>query len=149
MKSHEIKIGHIYYVYFNPAKKGEFPDKHLAVVLKKNADKITFVTIPLTSKENGLGVNKMALGKLDCLPSNLRNDESYAVLDQIRTVSSERFAALMDDGKPYDAELPHNLLKKLRKEIIKDFLFPVSKDEQNSILIEILHGNMAGVDELN
>ena len=63
MKAQEIKLKHIYYVDYEPTQKGEFGKKHLAVVLKKNHDKITFVTIPLTSKDNGVGINKISLGK--------------------------------------------------------------------------------------
>lgn len=146
MKPQDIKVGYIYYVNFNPVKKGEFADKHLAVVLNKNVNNITFVTIPFTSQKKGVGVNKVELGKLICLPENLSDTVSYAVLDQVRTVTAERFSRLLENGKPIEAELPKELLTKLRTEYIKEILYSASKEEQNAILIDILHSNMHNVD---
>lgn len=122
MKNEEIKIGHIYFVDFDPVEKGEFNGPHLAIVLKKNADKITFITIPLTSKEKGLDVNKISLGKLDCLPENLREKESFAVIDQIRTVSANRFSELHENSQTKDAKVPDKILVKIYRAVIKDFL---------------------------
>lgn len=94
----------------------------------------------------GVGINKIYLGKLDCLPRNLRTNESYVVLDQVRTVSSERFYALLENGTPYEAELPSELLAKVRKEVVRDFLFSATKEEQNAILVDILHSNLSTID---
>lgn len=146
MKPQDIKVGHIYYVHFNPVRRGEFSDKHLAIVIKKNVDQITFVTIPLTSKENGVDVNKVELGKLTCLPKNLRDKASYAVLDQLRTVNADRFTYLLEDGEPFEAELPDELLIKVLRGTIKDLLYGTSIEKQNAILVDILHSNMKNID---
>lgn len=146
MKPQDIKVGHIYYVQFNPVKKGEFADKHLAIVIKKNADKITFLTIPLTSQEIGLGINKVELGNLICLPKNLQNKASYAVLDQPRTVNADRFTHLFEEGKPYEVELPEELFIKVLRGVIKDLLHDTSIENQNAILVDILHSNMKIID---
>lgn len=130
MKAQEIKIKHIYYVDYEPTQKGEFGKKHLAVVLKKNHDRITFVTIPLTSKENGLGINKICLGKLSNLPKNLKDKETYAVLDQIRTVSSSRFYKLKEDGNFIEVELPDDKFTMLVEYILKDLSFDLDESEK-------------------
>ncbi len=128
MNAREIKVGHVYFVNFDPTETGEFGKEHMAVVLKKNANKVTFVMIPMTSSEIGLGVNKISLGKLGCLPSNLRDKESYAVIDQIRTLNAKRFKPLIENGQPLDAPLPEELMDILYKSVIKDLLHDVPKD---------------------
>ena len=135
MKSSDIKVGHIYYVNFEPTEPGEFGKKHLAVVIKKNHDKITFVVIPMTSKEKGIDINKISLGKLDCLPTNLQNKDSYAVIDQIRTVNSNRFYELKDNGNIVDAIMPKEKMHSLYKAIIKDLLHDVPENEIRDILL--------------
>lgn len=134
MKADEIQVGHIYYVQFNPSEKGEFGKKHLAVVLKKNHNQITFVVIPLTKDLTGEGVNKISLGKLDCLPRNLRSVESYAVYDQVRTVSAKRFSALYEDGKVWSAVLPRDKMVELYRAVVDDLLHDVPEDERNQII---------------
>ncbi len=133
MKAQEIKLKHIYYVDYEPIQKGEFGKKHLAVVLKKNHDKITFVTIPLTSKDNGVGINKISLGKLEDLPSNLREKETNAVCDQIRTVSSNRFYKLKDNGIYIDVKLPDDKFTYLFESIMRDLTFNLEVDEKATI----------------
>lgn len=135
MKSNQVKVGHIYYVDFDPTKTGEFGKKHLAVVLKKNNDKITFVVIPMTSKESGLGINKVSLGKLTCLPSNLQSADSYAVVDQLRTVNSDRFYELKDNGNVFDAIMPRDKMILLYKAVIKDLLHDVPDNEIKQIFL--------------
>lgn len=133
MKAQEIKIKHIYYVDYEPAQKGEFGKKHLAVVLKKNHDKITFVTIPLTSKENGVGVNKISLGRLENLPENLREKETFAVCDQVRTVSSNRFYKLKDNGMYIDVRISDEKFALLFESIVKDLAFSLEPNEKATI----------------
>lgn len=133
MKAQEIKLKHIYYVDYETTQKGEFGKKHLAVVLKKNHDKITFVTIPLTSKENGIGVNKISLGKLENLPDNLRDKETYAVCDQIRTVSSNRFYKLKENGIYIEVKVPDDKFALLFESIVKDLTFNLEADEKAAI----------------
>ncbi len=133
MKSEDIKVGHIYYVDFDPVMRGEFGKKHLAVVIKKNLDKITFVSIPLTSKEKGTGTNKVALGKLTCLPKSLSQKESFAVIDQVRTVNASRFYALLENGEEWDSIFEDDLLVKIYKAIIKNLLRDVTKENMIKI----------------
>lgn len=133
MKAQEIKVKHIYYVDFEPTKKGELGNRHLAVVLKKNNDNITFVTIPLTSKESGSGVNKVNLGKLECLPENLRQNESFAVYDQIRTVNAGRFYKLIENKAYIDVELPDEKFSLLFECILRDLMFDLDNREKENI----------------
>lgn len=135
MKSRDIQVGHIYYVNFDSTEPGEFDKKHLAVVIKKNHDRITFVVIPMTSKDKGVGINKIPLGTLDCLPVNLQSKDTYAVIDQIRTVNSNRFFELKDSGKVIDAIMPKEKMRVLYKAIIKDLLHDVPDNELREILL--------------
>ena len=135
MKANKIKVGHAYYVDFEPTRKSEFGGKHLAIVVKKNHDAISFVVVPTTSKENGLGINKISLGKLDCLPSNIKDDTSYAVIDQIRTVDASRFYELKEGNQPLEAEIPTAIMNQIYKAIIKDLLHDVPDKEIKNILL--------------
>lgn len=135
MKSSKIKVGHAYYVDFEPTRKAEFGGKHLAIVIKKNHDAISFVVIPTTSKDSGLEINKISLGKLACLPSNIKNDTTYAVIDQIRTVDASRFYELKDNGQTIDAEIPVKIMNKIYKAIIRDLLHDVPDEEIKNILL--------------
>ena len=72
MRFSDIKVGYIYNVIFDPVRDCEFDGKHLAVVLKRNNDKATFIVMPLTSAPNGVGVNKIKLGAMNSLPSSLK-----------------------------------------------------------------------------
>lgn len=129
MKAQEIKVGHIYYVEFEPVRKSEFGGRHLCVVVKKNHDKISFVVVPMTSQDSGLGVNKISLGKLSCLPANLRNADSYAVIDQIRTLDATRFYKLHENGSVVDAVLPKEKMIEIYKNIIRDLLHDVDPED--------------------
>lgn len=91
MRYSDIKEKYVYYVDFNPVRSCEFNNNHLAVVLKKNNDKKTAIVMPLTSKENGVGTNKMLLPTIKDLPARLKGDDSYAVYDQVRSVNYSRF----------------------------------------------------------
>lgn len=122
MKAEEIKVGHVYYVKFDPVKKGEFGKDHLAVVLKKNNNKITFIVIPLTSKEAGLESNKVKLEIKSLLPPHLRNKNTYAVYDQVRTVTAERFSRLTESGVTYDTCVPDRDMDMLYQKVIENLL---------------------------
>lgn len=130
MKAKDIKEGHIYYVNFNPTRTGEFDSNHLALVLKKNINKITFIVIPLTSDDKGSGkngeqVNKIDLGVISTLPKRLQGNASYAVYDQIRTVHSSRFSEVWnDDGKPMDVSISREKLM----EIITKIVFNITEN---------------------
>ena len=83
MRFSDIKVGYIYNVIFDPVRNCEFNGKHLAVVLKRNNDKSTYIVMPLTSAPNGVGVNKIKIGAMNCLPTSLKSNETYAVFNQI------------------------------------------------------------------
>ncbi len=134
MRTSKIKVGHAYYVDFEPTRKGEFGGTHLAIVLKKNHDKISFVIVPTTSKNSGIGINKISLGKLDCLPDNINEDETYVVIDQVRTVDASRFRNLKDKNKVIEAVIPRDKLNLIYREVIKDFLHDVPNEELINIL---------------
>lgn len=107
---------HIYYVIFDPVEDCEFNGRHLALVIKKNKDGKTAIVVPLTSKENGVGSNKVNIGKIPNLPSNIRNNDSYVVYNQVRTVNCSRFIALKEGqartrvSVPVDPELFNSIL---------------------------------------
>ena len=122
MKADDIKVGHIYYVNYEPTRRGEFGKIHLCVVLKKNNDLITFVTIPLTSKEDAPYGNKLPLGIIESLPANLRDKQSYAVLDQIRTLNASRFRNLKQDEEVVDAYLTNDTLLSIYEKVVNDIL---------------------------
>ena len=82
----------------------------------------------MTSSEKGVGVNKVSLGKLTCLPPHLQEKESYAVVDQVRTLNANRFSPLTEDGKIVDAEVPEEQMDILYKSVIKDLLHDVPKE---------------------
>lgn len=94
-----------------------------------------FLYIPMTSKDKGVGINKVSLGTLDCLPTNLQSKDSYAVIDQIRTVNSNRFIELKDGGNTVDAIMPKEKMHILYKAIIKDLLHDVPDGELRDILL--------------
>lgn len=64
MRASDIKVGCIYNVIFDPVRDCEFDGRHLAVVLKKNNDRSTFIVMPLTSASNGNGINKVHIGQI-------------------------------------------------------------------------------------
>ncbi|MFL0198761.1 type II toxin-antitoxin system PemK/MazF family toxin [Clostridium sp. WILCCON 0269] len=91
MRFSDIKERYLYYVNFDPVKKCEFDGNHLTVVLKKNNDKKTAIVVPLTSKENGVGKNKLLIPTIEDLPERLKGDKSFAVYDQVRSMNFSRF----------------------------------------------------------
>ena len=96
MRFSDIKEGFIFYVIFDPVRDCEFDGRHLAVVLKRNNDKATFIVMPVTSAPNVVGVNKIKLGAMNSLPSSLKTYDTYAVYNQVRTVKADRFIALKE-----------------------------------------------------
>jgi uncharacterized protein YifN (PemK superfamily) len=135
MKASDIHVGSIYYVNFDPTEVGEFGKKHLAVVLKKNNNSITVVAIPLTSNECGVGANKLELGFLECLPERLRHSKSYAVYDQVRVVSATRFETIKDQGLPWEAVVPEDILEKIYKAVIKDLISDLTAEQQLKLFL--------------
>jgi uncharacterized protein YifN (PemK superfamily) len=134
VKFSDIKIGHVYYVDYEPVNSGEFNSKHLSVVLKRNNDKYTFIVMPLTSSANGDGVNKIKIGKINGLPPNLLKKDSYAVFDQVRTVSSNRFYPIKSDNGVADVSLDLGVWLSLFELAIQDMIYNISQDEKISLL---------------
>jgi mRNA-degrading endonuclease toxin of MazEF toxin-antitoxin module len=134
MKASDIKIGHIYYVNYDPVSKCEFNGRHLSVVLKRNNDKLTFVVMPLTSSNNGDGINKKNIGKIAGLPAKLKSVDSYAVYDQVRTVNADRFFSIKDGSNTVDASLDNSLWLSLFELAMHDVLYNVLQDEKIALL---------------
>lgn len=125
-----IKLKRIYVVDFEPVNKPEFNGEHLALVLKKNNDKKTCIVIPLTSESNGEGANKINIGKIATLPSNLRGSDSYAVYDQMRTVHMDRFKPLKNGQAYVDACVEDELFFKLLDLVTKEVLYGLDLNER-------------------
>lgn len=130
MRFGDIKVRHIYNVIFDPVRYCEFNQKHLALVLKKNNDKQTFVVMPLTSEPNGDGVNKIRVGSIESLPSSLKSNETYAVFNQIRTVNASRFISLKEGDKIIDVNIDDELFLKLLDLGTSDIMFDLTYDEK-------------------
>jgi uncharacterized protein YifN (PemK superfamily) len=134
MRFSDIKIGHVYYVDYEPVNSGEFNSKHLSVVLKRNNDKYTFIVMPLTSSANGDGVNKIKIGKIPGLPPNLLKKDSYAVFDQVRTVSSSRFYPVKSGNGVAEVSLDIEVWLNLFGLAIQDMIYNVGQDDKISLL---------------
>lgn len=136
----EIRIGHVYFVDFDPVQPCEFDKRHLAVVLKKNNDNRTFVVIPLTSQPNGNQVNKIKLEDAFIgLPLSLNKNDTYAVFNQIRTVNANRFIAIKDSGNPVPVKIRSELFTRLLELCIKDLMHNVELDNRIMLLRQMYH----------
>lgn len=134
MRFSDIKVRHVYNVIFDPARHCEFDGKHLALVLKENNDKNTFIVMPLTSQPNGDGVNKIRLSNINGLPSSLKNNDTYAVYNQVRTVNADRFIALKDGGLRVQVKLEDEIYFDLLKLAIVDMLHNCNQDLKIEIM---------------
>jgi len=130
MRFSDIHPKHIYIVDFEPVRSNEFNGKHLAIVLKQNNDKRTFIVIPLTTSPNGEGVNKVKLGIITSLPQSLRGNISYAVFNQIRTVNASRFIALKDNCNIINANVDDRTFFKLLQLATSELAFHLNYDEK-------------------
>jgi len=137
MRASDIKVRKIYNVIFDPVRDCEFDGKHLAVVLKKNNDKATFIVMPLTSASNGVGINKIHIGKIASLPSSLRDNSTYAVFNQIRTIHASRFIALKEGDTVIEAELEEDKFYKVLMCAIEELTYSVNQDDKIKLLKKI------------
>lgn len=103
------------------------------MVLKKNHDKIAFVVVPFTSQERGLGLNKISLGTIDSLPDNLKAKETFAVINQIRTVNASRFYSLINNGEIIEAAVPGDKMSLLYSAIINDLLQDANSNDIKTV----------------
>ena len=134
MRASDIKVGCIYNVIFDPVRDCEFDGKHLAVVLKKNNDRSTFIVMPLTSSSNGDGINKIHIGQIASLPTSLRSNNTYAVFNQVRTVNANRFISLKEGGTVIEALLPQDKLHQLLVLAIKELVYSIDQDNKIRLL---------------
>ena len=134
MRASDITPGNIYNVIFDPVRDCEFSGKHLAVVLKKNNDGATFIVVPLTSSSNGVGVNKLYIGKIDSLPSSLRNNDAYAVFNQTRTVNASRFITLKDGDRVVDVRMPKQKFYELLILSMRELIHNVNQNDRIELL---------------
>lgn len=130
MRYSDVKTKHIYNVIFDTVRECEFDKKHLAIVLKKNNDMKTCIVMPLTTERNGFGVNKIKIGALDCLPTSLREEETYAVFNQMRTVNVSRFISLKEASTVINCKIEDDLFFNLLSLGIGDLTFELSFDEK-------------------
>ena len=134
MRASDIKVGYIYNVIFDPVRDCEFDGKHLAVVLKKNNDKSTFIVMPLTSASNGNGINKIHIGQVASLPTSLRSNNTYAVFNQVRTVNASRFISLKEGGAVIEALFPQDKFHQLLVLAIKELVYSIDQDSKIRLL---------------
>lgn len=134
MRASDIKVGYIYNVIFDPVRDCEFDGKHLAVVLKKNNDKSTFIVMPLTSAGNGNGINKIHVGQLAALPASLRSNNTYAVFNQVRTVNASRFISLKQGSMVTEALFPQDKFHELLVLAIKGLVYSIDQDSKIQVL---------------
>lgn len=124
MRFSDIKEKHIYYVDFNPTRTCEFDRKHLAIVLKKNKDNNSIIVVPITTSPHGK--EKINLGKISNLPSNLRNSDSFLVYNQVRTVNCSRFSEPLDNKKPISVPVTDSFFINVLSYCLADLLTQVS-----------------------
>ncbi len=134
MRASDIKVGYVYNVIFDPVRDCEFDGKHLAVVLKKNNDRTTFIVMPLTSASNGNGVNKIHVGQITTLPSSLRGNDTYAVFNQVRTVNAGRFISLKEGGTVVEAMFPQDKFEQLLMLAMQEIVYSVDADTKVRLL---------------
>lgn len=134
MRFSDIKVGYIYNVIFDPVRDCEFDGKHLAVVLKRNNDKTTFIVMPLTSAPNGVGVNKIKLGAINSLPSSLKTNDTYAVYNQVRTVNANRFIALKEGSAVKECPMEKHIFHKLLFLGLREMVYCIPQEERIEIL---------------
>ncbi len=145
MRYSDIKEKHVYYVDFNPVKKCEFNDNHLAVVLKKNNDKKTAIVMPLTSRPNGVGTNKMLLPTINDLPARLKGDDSYAVYDQVRSVNYSRFQPVFENTTGMvivDVKLDDDVFLSIIEKGVSELEKKLSLEEKLELYSRKLHNSV-------
>ena len=142
MRFSNIKVGYIYNVIFDPVRDCEFDGKHLAVVLKKNNDKATFIVMPLTSAPNGVGVNKIKLGAMNSLPSSLKTNDTYAVYNQVRTVNADRFIALKEGSAVKECPMEKYIFHKLLFLGLREMVYSIPQEERIEILKSVYEAEL-------
>lgn len=142
MRYSDVNEGSIYNVDFDPVRVCEFDRIHLALVLKKNIDMKTAIVLPLTSSANGSSVNKINLGQLECLPDSLKNVDTYAVYNQVRTVNVDRFRKIKEydihgNSVAVDCKLKKEQFDLVLKLAIGELCFSYSTDEKMKIYLSL------------
>ena len=142
MRFSDIKVGYIYNVIFDPVRDCEFDGKHLAVVLKRNNDKATFIVMPLTSAPNGVGVNKIKLGAMNSLPSSLKTNDTYAVYNQVRTVNADRFIALKEGSAVKECPMEKHIFHKLLFLSLREMVYSIPQEDRIEILKSVYEAEL-------
>lgn len=138
MQFKDVKVKQVYYVDYEPHRKGEFDSNHLSIVLKKNKDKKTVIVIPLTSKGKGEGKNKMKI-QISELPSRLSGVESYFVYDQVRTINTGRIEPIFDNYREIDVKVSDDAFKKIIKMATLELESKLTIDEKVNLYKEKLN----------
>ena len=142
MRFSDIKVGYIYNVIFDPVRDCEFDGKQLAVVLKRNNDKATFIVMPFTSAPNGVGVNKIKLGAMNSLPSSLKTNDTYAVYNQVRTVNADRFIALKEGSAVKECPMEKYIFHKLLFLGLREMVYSIPQEERIEILKSVYEAEL-------
>lgn len=140
MRFSDIKVRCIYNVIYDPVRGCEFDGKHLTLVLKKNNDNNTFIVMPLTTASSDVGINKIELGPIASLPTSLRSNRTYAVLNQIRTVNASRFIALKEGSSVVECPMDMGIFSDLLFLGIRELIHSVSQDDKIAILKKAYEG---------
>lgn len=100
----DIKEKRVYYVDYEPSVGNEFGKHHLSLVLKKNREDKTLIVVPLTGKKDNRTPEKTIKIKVEGLPERLKQKESYAVINKVRTLDYSMFEHILD-GKIIEVEV--------------------------------------------
>lgn len=100
----DIKEKRVYYVDYEPSVGNEFGKHHLSLVLKKNREDKTLIVVLLTGKKDNRTPEKTIKIKVEDLPERLKQKESYAVINKVRTLDYSRFEHILD-GKFIEVEV--------------------------------------------
>lgn len=102
--AHKVVCGKIYMADFDPrpsdVTKEEFSGKHYVMVLRKTVDNKACIVIPLTSRNvNREGDDNKVKIMPNKMPEKLQKNDTYAVVDQARTISIKRLYRCYDNAQ--------------------------------------------------
>lgn len=110
-----IRIKKVYYVDFGFNIGSEFRGKHYCVVLKIQGGTATIIPLTSKSKKN---MGAVDLGTINKLSKEIK---SYALINQIQTISKSRLNTPIINGKLENINLTGKQFRKLKEEL-KNYL---------------------------
>lgn len=111
----------IYWIDFGKNIGSEFNDPHFCVVIRES--QYTAIVVPLSSQKENIPDWKMAedlivpIGFIEDLPE--KKKPTYALVNQIRTVSKQRLSTFKYKGKYKKLKLSDEQMNKIDKTIMK------------------------------